>query len=92
MAVDDCEHLLIKNIEEFVHHVGEIEFASEKISLELNEEVTEHIRILFIDYAVGLLEHLMETVTRLREKRLKKFWNEKKNSFDYIFTIFVGIK
>lgn len=73
MAVDDCEHLLIKNIKEFVHHVGEIEFAAEKISLKLNEKVTEHVRILFVNYAVSLFEHLMEAVTRLREKRLKEF-------------------
>ena len=71
VTVDDCEHLLIKNIEEFVHHVSEIEFAAKKISLKFNEKVTEHIRILLVDYTIGLLKHLMKTVTRLREKRLK---------------------
>jgi hypothetical protein len=77
VAVDDCEHLLIKKIEELVHHFGEVEFAAKKVSLEFDEKVTEHVRVLLVDHAVGLLEHLMETVTGLCEKLLKKFWNEK---------------
>jgi hypothetical protein len=73
MAVDDGEHFLIKLIEEFVHHVGEVEFAAQKISFEFHKQLAEHIRILLVNYAICLLEHLMETVSRLRQQQLKKF-------------------
>jgi hypothetical protein len=82
MAVDDCEHLLIKLIEKFVHHVGEVEFAAQKVSLEFHEKFAENIRVLFVDHAVCLLEHLMETVAGLREKGLEEFWNRKKFKVD----------
>jgi hypothetical protein len=73
MAVDDCEHLLIKLIEKFVHHVGEVEFASQKVSLKFHEKFAEHVRILLVDDSISLLEHLMETIAGLREKRLEEF-------------------
>lgn len=73
MAVDDCEHLLIKLIEEFVHHVGEVEFAAQKVSFEFHKKLTENVRVLLVDNPVGLLEHLMEAIARLREKRLEEF-------------------
>lgn len=73
MAVDDGEHLLIKLIEEFVHHVGEVEFAAQKVPLKFHEKFAEHVRILLVDHAISLLEHLVETIAGLREKRLEKF-------------------
>lgn len=73
VTVDDCEHLLIKNVEEFIHHFGEVKFSSEEISLKLDEKVAEHVRILFVDNTVGLLEHLMKSIAGLRKKRFKKF-------------------
>lgn len=63
VAVDDGEHFLIKLVEEFVHHVGEVEFAAEKVAFELHEQLAEHVRVLLVDDSVRLLEHLMEAVS-----------------------------
>lgn len=73
VAIDDGEHLLVKKIEEFVHHVREVEFSPEKITFELHKKVAKHVRILFVDDTVGLLKHLMEAVTGLCKKLLEKF-------------------
>lgn len=73
MTVDDCEHFLIKLIEEFVHHVGEIELATEKIPFEFHKQLAEHIRVLLVNHAVSLLEHLVEAISGLLKKRFEEF-------------------
>lgn len=78
VAVDDGEHLLIELIEELVHHVGEVEFAAQKVAFELHEQLAEHVRVLLVNHSVGLLEHLVEAVSGLREQRLEEFWKWKK--------------
>lgn len=72
VTVDDGEHLLVQLVEEFVHHVGEIEFTAQKISFELDEQLAEHVRVLLVDDSISLLEHLMEAVSRLREQRFEE--------------------
>lgn len=74
VAVDDGEHLLIELIEELVHHVGEVEFSAQKIAFELHKQLAEHVRVLLVNHSVGLLEHLVEAVSGLREQRLEEFW------------------
>lgn len=72
VAVDDGEHLLIELIEEFVHHVCEVEFAAQEISFKLHEELAEHIRVLLVNHSVSLLEHLVEAFPGLRKKRFEQ--------------------
>jgi hypothetical protein len=75
VAIDDGEHFLVKLIEKFIHHVGEIQFASQEVSLKLDKQIAEHIRVLLVNHSVSLLEHLMEAVSRLRKECLEEFWN-----------------
>jgi len=71
VAVDDGEHLLVELIEELVHHVGEIDFATQKVALQHREQFTEHVRVLLVDNAVRLLEHLMKAFLGLRQQIAK---------------------
>lgn len=87
VAVDDGEHLLIELIEELVHHVGEVEFAAQKVAFELHEQLAKHVRVLLVNHAVGLLEHLVEAVSGLREQRLEEFWKWKKKQLINVGTI-----
>lgn len=63
MTVDDDEHLLIKLVEEFVHHIGQIQLATKEIAFKLHKQLTEHVRVLLVNYSIGLLEHLVEAIS-----------------------------
>lgn len=75
VTVDDGEHFLVELVEELVHHVVEVDFSSQEVPFELHEQFTEHVRVLFVNDSVSLLEHLVESVSRLRKQRFEEFWN-----------------
>lgn len=68
LHVEHGEHLLVQHVEEVVERLGQIDLAARVVALQFDEQIAEHVRILFVDDAVGSFEHIVELLFRFGEE------------------------